>query len=286
MLAIDHRQNLRKALGHEATEDDLVHFKLDVIAALGPAASATLTDPEYGAAQAIASGAIAGTRGLVVAVEATGYVDDAAGRVSRVVEGWSVEQAARLGADGVKLLVYYHPDADNAPQQEELVSIVAAECREYDLPLFLEPLSYALGDEPLTSTEFTDVVVETAHRLTPIGGDILKVEFPSRATNAEDWAEPLITLDRASALPWVILSGGVAFDVFETQASAAAAAGCCGVMVGRAVWKDAVTLANIRRGTFLRGEAVTRLTRLQSIAGPGWHDRAPTIPLPSPSWFR
>lgn len=48
--------------------------------------------------------AITPRTGLVVAVEATGYSGSSANRTSRLLEGWSVGKAARLGADGVKLL--------------------------------------------------------------------------------------------------------------------------------------------------------------------------------------
>ena len=65
-------------------------------------------------------------------------------RVSRVLPGWGVEQIKRLGASAAKLLVYYHPDAANAADQERLVADVAAACRDADLALFLEPLSFGL----------------------------------------------------------------------------------------------------------------------------------------------
>ena len=46
-----------------------------------------------------------------------------------------------MGASAAKLLVYYHPDAPNAADQERLVADVAADCRAADLALFVEPLS-------------------------------------------------------------------------------------------------------------------------------------------------
>ncbi len=285
MLAIDHRQNLKRALGEGVSDKDLTDFKLEVIGALGPAASSVLVDPEYGAAQAIATGALAGTGGMVVAVEATGYVADPAGRISQILEGWSIEQAVALGADGVKLLVYYHPDAPNAPDQEQLVADVAYQCRVLHIPLFLEPLSYSLDDAPLTGAAFTRVVTETARRLTAIGGDVLKAEFPAKGTDHDAWAAVLEELDAATRIPWVILSAGVAFSTFHAQAVAAAAAGACGVMVGRAVWNEAVGFTKDERRAFLEGTATDRLHQLEAIEGPGWQDRAPALPLPGPRWF-
>ena len=72
-------------------------------------------------------------------------------RVSRILDGWSVEKAKRMGASAAKLLVHYHPDAANAADQEALVARVAAECRDADLALFVEPLSFSLVEgEKLT----------------------------------------------------------------------------------------------------------------------------------------
>ena len=51
------------------------------------------------------------------------------------------------------------------------------------------------------------VVVETARRLSAIGGDILKAEFPYDASvsDPERWRDACAELDAASSLPWVLL---------------------------------------------------------------------------------
>ena len=83
-LAIDHRQNLRRALNlpnSSAVGDaELTGFKLEVTAALADLATAVLLDPEYGAAQAIAAGILPNKTGLVVALKSTGYTGDPAAR--------------------------------------------------------------------------------------------------------------------------------------------------------------------------------------------------------------
>ena len=183
VLALDHRQNLRRELRPDApdsvTYDEMVEFKRAVVRALAPVATGTLLDPEIGAAQAIHDGSMPERAGLVVAVEATGYLGPETARVSRVLDGWSVEKVKRLGASAAKLLVYYHPDAPNAADQERLVADVAGACRALDLALFVEPLSFSLvAGRKLTGEARRRVVVETARRLTAIGGDILKAEFP------------------------------------------------------------------------------------------------------------
>jgi len=95
VLALDHRQNLRRELHPEApgttTYDEMVAFKRAVVRALAPFATGTLLDPEVGAAQAIADGSLPGGAGLLVALEATGYEGPPTARVSRVLPGWSAE---------------------------------------------------------------------------------------------------------------------------------------------------------------------------------------------------
>ena len=73
--------------------------------------------------------------------------------MSRLLPGWDVAKAKRLGASAAKLLVYYHPDAPNAADQERLVADVAAACREQDLALFVEPLSFGLDGEAVTGED-------------------------------------------------------------------------------------------------------------------------------------
>ncbi len=115
VLALDHRQNLRKELHPEAPEsttlEEMVAFKRTVVRALAAEATGTLLDPEVGAAQCIADGSLSGHDGLLVALEATGYDGPANARVSRLLPGWDAAKAKRLGASAAKLLIYYHPDA-------------------------------------------------------------------------------------------------------------------------------------------------------------------------------
>src|SRR5215207_3415541 len=117
-LALDHRQNLRKANPAFVSDAELSSFKLDVTKAVAHRATAVLLDPEVSAAQAIAQRAIPHNVGLVVAVESTGYTGDATARQAQIIPGWSVEKAKGMGASAVKLLVYYHPDSQTASEIE------------------------------------------------------------------------------------------------------------------------------------------------------------------------
>lgn len=299
VLALDHRQNLRRVLRPDdpasVTYDEMAEFKGAVVRALAPVATGTLLDPEIGAARCIVDGSMPASRGLLVAIEATGYTGPATARVSRVLEGWSVEKAKRMGASAAKLLIYYHPDAENAADQERLVADVAADCRAADLALFVEPLSFSLIEgEKLTGEARRAVVVETARRLTALGGDVLKAEFPydPGVTERARWSEACGELDAASSLPWVLLSGGVDEPTFEAQVQTACAAGASGVLVGRSVWAEAASMEPAARDAFLATTGRERLRRLADLvdaAGRPWHDRPSRLadpPIPGEAWYR
>lgn len=299
VLALDHRNNLRRMLGPDdpstVTFEALVEAKRAVVRAIMHTASGILLDPELGAAQAITDGSLPSGAGLIVAVEASGYTGLSTARVSRLLPDWGVAQAKRMGADAIKLLLYYHPDAANASQQEQLLIEVAEACADVDLPLFLETLGYSVDESApqLTGQARRDVVVRTARRLTALGGDILKCEFPydPSVSERDRWLEACQELDEASAIPWVILSAGVDDATFEAQTAVACQAGASGVLVGRSVWGDGVLLPAAERDAWLATEGVARMQRLVDIVereGRPWRERSPlaTQAEPGEGWYR
>jgi len=273
VLALDHRNNLRKALSPTSPETvtavEMSAFKQELVSQVAPEASAVLLDPEVGAAQCIRAAAVPSGTGLIVAVEATGYAGSAAERESRILEGWSVEKARRAGADAVKLLVYYHPDSPAAGGIVDLVAQVAEECSRHDVLFMLEPLSYSVDPESrkVTGKERRRVVIETARNLTIEGVDVLKAEFPldiSAEPAEESWAEACAELSGICPVPWVLLSAGVTYETYLRQVVVACEAGCSGVAAGRAVWAEAVGLDSGVRREFLETVACRRMGRLRS----------------------
>ena len=273
MLAIDHRGPLRRALEKESSaavpDEALTAFKADVVRALGTVSSAVLLDPEVGAAQCVAGGVLSGQTGLIVALD-TGSTGDPGARRTALVDGWSVEKTCRMGASAVKLLIFYHPDAREAAEREELVGTIAEACTRHELPFFLEPLSYSPDnpERPLASRERRAVVIETARRLAPLGVDVLKAEFPVAVAEQPDeavWRAACEELSAACSVPWVLLSGGVSFDTFLRQTRTACDAGASGVMVGRAVWSEAVTSDTRARRDFLMSVGRKRMDRLRTL---------------------
>ncbi|TKJ37754.1 MAG: hypothetical protein CEE38_06700 [Planctomycetes bacterium B3_Pla] len=273
VAAVDHRGPLRRSLETESPEgksnEALTALKSDIVRHLAPATTAVLLDPETAAGQCVADGSIPARTGLLVALD-TGSTGDPLNRRTALVENWSVEKTVRMGASGMKMLLYYNPEAPEAREREALVEKVAADCVRYDIPFFLEPLSYASDGShgPLPPEQRRKVVIETARRLVPLGADILKAEFPVDVSIEPDenvWRNACRELTDASAVPWVLLSAGVSYDTFLKQVRVACEAGASGVMAGRAVWKEAVTLDVAVRNEFLRSIGYERMRRLQSL---------------------
>ena len=269
-LALDHRQNLRRALlpqdSKQVTDEQLSGFKLEMTASLSRFATAVLLDPEFSAAQAVASGKLPGGVGLVVALESTGYDGIPTARRSQMLPGWSIEKAKRMGASMVKLLVYYHPQSPTASAIEDFVRQTGEQCSRYDLGLMLEPLSYSLEEGGgLSSAEKHFVVTETARRLAVPGVDVLKVEFPLDVLEEEDeqsWGQACEEISAACPVPWILLSAAVDYETYFRQVRVACQAGASGIAVGRAVWQEAVALQGSARIEFLQTTASERLNRL------------------------
>ncbi len=273
IVAADHRQNLRSALQPNGPErmDYAVFadFKRALAKALSPAASAILVDPEFGLGEGIRAGALAPRTGLIVSLEETGYGGSGQDRLSRLLVGWTVEKAVRIGADAVKLLVYYHPKAANARVQKDLVMQVAENCQQAEMPLFLETLSFPPEDgSKLSSDQKRDAVIETARQLSSLGADVLKAEFPIDPVEQTDenvWESACRELTASSTVPWVLLSAGVSFEGFLRQTALACAAGASGVMAGRTIWAESTRLRGADRDKFLDTIAVDRLSSVEQI---------------------
>ncbi len=287
MCAMDHRGSLADRLCADAATDDcrqdMADFKEDLCRILSPHASAVLLDPIFGAAQAVSGGLLARQTGLLVSLEESGYHGGREARETTLLSGWSVAKIKRMAADAVKLLVYYRPDLDSlAARQRELVQQVAEECRRHDLPCIVEAVSYPIGQEVSDPVLFArhkpEIVIQTARDLTPLAIDVLKAEFPADLNHAHSEREAARlcqALDAASSKPWVILSAGVDYKTFTRHITLACRAGASGYLAGRAVWQEAIDMADApHRQEFLKTTAVARLKKLSAIArkyAAPWH---------------
>jgi len=280
ICAMDHRGSLKAMIEKEQLDDyvdyqEIVEHKLELCAALAPYASAVLLDPNYGAAQCIAGGILPGHTGLLVSIEATGYESNPKGRITTLLNGWSVEKIKRMGASAVKILVYYRPDlTEVADRQLKTIQAVAEKCLRYDIPFLVEPKTYLTKGEDTGTSQFAarkpGLVIESARQITSLPIDVLKAEFPADMKYETDRAKLLQfcrQLEEASQVPWVILSAGVDYETFRKEVEIACQAGASGFLGGRAIWQEAIHFTDKKaRVKFLSTTVADRLKELAEIA--------------------
>jgi len=306
ICAFDHRGSLRNMIGKEKSGEvnyaEMVKRKLELCSSLAKHASAVLLDPVFGAAQCISHNVLPNNAGLLVSIEASGYSGEKEHRLTKLLDGWSVDKIKRMGASAVKILVYYRPDLEQlASQQLDTVNMVGMECIKHDLPFLVEPISYPVGSEISNQQEFAamkeKLVIKTAQGISAQPIDVLKSEFPADLHYRKDKSE-LINLchqlDMSSQVPWVILSAGVDFELFYQQVEIACQAGASGFLGGRAIWQEAMHIDDAReRVKYLSTVGVDRLKRLNEIASryaTPWYKKCgltaqELVPI-SESWYK
>jgi tagatose 1,6-diphosphate aldolase len=266
--AMDQRGALRSPLSKakgvapdQITDQQMSEFKSAVTRVLTPYASAILLDPDYGLEAAKLRHKEAG---LLLAYEKSGYDNTQPGRRPDLLPHISVRRLQELGADAVKVLIYYTPEEDSAVNDAKhaFIERIGAECAAVDIPFFLEFVGYdpAGGDEK--GFEFAkkkpDIVARSMAEFSKdrYGVDVLKVEVPVNVAFAEGAAtyagpkaytkqEALEHYRRAAAAsrrPFIYLSAGVSNEQYTESLRWAAEAGVnfAGVLCGRATWKDGV----------------------------------------------
>jgi tagatose 1,6-diphosphate aldolase len=266
-MAMDQRGSLRKALA-KATEvssemitcQQMEEFKSAVVEVLSPYASAVLLDPEYGFE---ASWKRASGTGLLLAYEKSGYDNTDGARIPSLLPDWTVRRSIELGADCIKLLIYYTPLAENWANllKKAFVERVGAECAHHEIPFFLELVGYDCQE--LTELEYARikplVVAVSMNEFSKetYKVDVLKVEIPVdlrfvsgtrafrggvSAYSLEEAREHYLQAAAATDKPFIYLSAGVSDSQFRESLEIAVDAGVnfAGVLCGRATWQDGI----------------------------------------------
>ncbi len=137
-LAIDQRpplmQLVAKALGRdpEQASAEVAEPKGILAETLGRAVTTgILIDPHYAFPAAMPT--LPRGTGLMLTLEHPRFETVEGGwRKSAIILGWSVEQAVRMGADGLKLLAWHRPDAppEIVEHQLNLVREVGQQCKK------------------------------------------------------------------------------------------------------------------------------------------------------------
>jgi len=265
--AMDQRGSLHKAIARhrgvdprQVPTEHMTEFKAAVTRVLTPHASAILLDPEFSlpALPQVARGC-----GVLLAYEKSGYDKTGPGRLPDLLPEWSVRRLVEAGAHAIKLLIYYSPfdPAHVNDQKHAFVERIGAECQALDVPFFLEFIGYQEGvDEtgPDYAPKKPEVVTKSMEEFSKdrYGVDVLKVEVPinmrfvegTKAFNGPKvWtrAEAIAAFQEAAGAarkPFIYLSAGVSNHVFNETLELASESGVnwCGVLCGRATWKDGV----------------------------------------------
>lgn len=260
MTAVDQRPGVealvrKRSTSAQAIYADAGEIKRVLIEALSPHSTAMLLDPGY--AYPYASRQLDPRRGLLLTYEQWDSEETRQGRKTFGYPDWTVEKIKRAGADGVKLMLWWRPDASQEVKahQRKLVEDVGRECRKHDIAFLLEPLLYPFPTEGQPggtqryeedATKRPEMVVETAREFVDerYGIDIFKMESPVAAPLVPDpqgadspacqhWFDQLgEIIDR----PWVMLSAGAAMEPFRRIVAHAFRAGASGYLAGRAIW--------------------------------------------------
>ena len=292
MLAVDQRPPITqliasgRGIAREAVAfADMVAVKALLARELSGEATAVLLDPNYAYHAAI--DALNPRTGLIVTLEDHRFVETPTGRTSSAIADWSVSKIKRLGADGVKVLAWYRPDADISvcAHQQRFVQEIGQSCREFDIPFIFELLVYPFTSAKHHTADYVEdphkrpqLVIDSVREFSKVryGVDLFKLESPVNAaalqpgdTAAQAWFNQLNEV--VSGRPWVMLSAGANSADFERVLEAAYRAGANGYLAGRAIWWEAMRqfpdLAACSKG--LRETGVTTMQRYNRLTDEG-----------------
>ena len=264
--AMDQRGSLQKSIAAErggvVTGDHLGEFKTLVTEVLTRYASAILLDPEFG----LEASKHRNSAGLLLAYEKTGYDSATAGRLPDLLDLWSVRRLKEAGADCIKILLYYTPyeKAGINDLKQAWIERIGDECKEHDIPFFLEFVGYdaeGLDEKSAAYAKRKPSIVAgcmTEFAKDRYGVDVLKVEVPiemsfvpgtkafkgeaayTRAEALQHFRDQETLTDK----PYIYLSAGVSNPVFVETLELAEESGAKfnGVLCGRATWKDGIAV--------------------------------------------
>lgn len=289
--AMDQRGSLLKSIAaakgidkDKVTDEMMKEFKIAVSKVLTPHASAILLDPEWGLEAAKVRDKKAG---LLLAYEKSGYDNTQPGRRADLLPDVSGYRLKNMGANAVKVLIYYTPFEDAAVNEEKhaFIERIGDECRANDLPFFLEFVGYDPegGDEKgLEYAKKKPQVVSGSMKefsKEQYGVDVLKVEIPVNLAYAEgssvytgqkayskaEALEQYRKAAEAASRPFIYLSAGVSNDQFTESLRWAGEAGVnfSGVLCGRATWKEGIPVYGKKGAAaledWLNGEGVKNI---------------------------
>ena len=269
VIAADQRGGMRTIMaarpGEEAaiTETMLGETKADITRYLASQASCILLDPVCAVPTIVDNGTLARDTALLIGLDASGFDTTPEGyQLSRLVPGVDARRVRELGGTGGKIMVYIRADRPEANTANlDILRRCIEDFAKEDMLLVVEFLTYALPGESRDEykASFPGLIEEGTRRFLDLGSKVLKLPYPG---NGRSCAR--ITA-MCGAVPWAVLSAGVDHETFLGQVDIAMANGASGVIAGRALWKDCISLDRSVTRDRLTNVAVARLRQIQAI---------------------
>ncbi len=269
VIACDQRGGMRQVLAstpeaQKAISDSVLGLtKMDIARYLASHAGCVLVDPLCAVPAIVDDGVLDRATALLIGIDASGFDTTAEGyRISNMVPGISARRVRELGGTGAKVMVYLRADTPGADEANiATLRRVIADYAAEDLLLVVEFLTYALpGEAPEDFAARIPTLIEGGSRLClDLGAKVLKIPYPGTPA-----ACAAITA-MAGDVPWAVLSAGVDHATFLGQVEVAMDNGASGVIAGRSLWKDCISLDRAVTRQRLTDIAVPRLREIQAV---------------------
>ena len=270
-IACDQRGGMRTLLAADPAEqakitnDMLGDTKSDNTRYLASEASCVLLDPLCAVPRIVDEGVLNRDTALLIGLDASGFdVSPEGYRLSRLVPGIDARRVRELGGTGGKIMVYLRADQPEANGHNiAILKQCIADFAKEDLLLVVEFLTYQLEGESAEdyAAKIPSLVEEGTRISLDCGAKVLKLPYPgtpeacARITNL------------AGEVPWAVLSAGVNHATFLGQVEIAMRNGASGVIAGRSLWKDCISLDRDVQREKLKTIAVSRLREIQAVIG-------------------
>jgi tagatose 1,6-diphosphate aldolase len=273
VVACDQRGGMRELLAPDREararigNDALGRTKMDIADVLARHAACVLVDPVCALPALIEEGALGRATALLIGLDDSGWdVSPEGWRRSKLVRGVDARRVRALGGTGGKIMVWLRPDAPGADDHNlALLKRAIDDFAAEDLLLVVEFLTWRLEGEPAEDYAAAQPVLVEAgvRRCRDLGAKLLKLPYPGSA------AACAAVTAAAGEAPWAVLSAGVDHATFLGQVETAMANGAAGVIAGRALWKDCVSLDRAEQRRRLAEIAVPRLREIGAVIARG-----------------
>ncbi|GKW11759.1 hypothetical protein PEC301899_20410 [Pectobacterium carotovorum subsp. carotovorum] len=269
VIACDQRGGMRTLLAPTSeaqaaiSNETLGKTKYDITRYLAAEAGCVLVDPICAIPGLIDDNILPRDTGLLIGLDASGWETSPEGyRISTMVEGVTARKVREWGATGGKIMIYLRPDIPDANTRNlETLRAVIQDFAQEDLLLVVEFLTYSLENE--SREAYTHLLPELipagCQACIEQGAKVLKIPYPG----SDEACARVTTL--CGEIPWAVLSAGVDHATFLPQVESALKNGASGVIAGRSLWKDCISLDRNVSKEKLSTLAVSRLNDIQVL---------------------